>query len=164
MTERRTQWVTLSDKSPVGDIKEFVRANTRDGQEVHVGTDSLQHGRYTDFVTVVVILNPPKGGRVVSQRLIVPRMKSLRERLTREVWLSTELSMTLDQPNLTIHIDANAKEKYPSSKYLQELVGMVVGQGFKALWKPDSWAATHVADHAVRYKHYPRVVQKRRLA
>ena len=164
MNERKTRWVTLSDKSDIGDIKEFIVANTKDGQEVHVGTDSLQHGRYTDFVTVVVILNPPKGGRVVSQRLIVPRMKSLRERLTKEVWLSVELALTLDQPNLTIHIDANPKEKYPSSKYVEELAGMVVGQGFTALIKPDSWAATHVADHCVRFKHYPREVQKRRLA
>ena len=37
-----------------------------------------------------------------------------------------------------------------SSAYVQELVGLVVGQGFKALIKPDSWAASHAADHVVR--------------
>ena len=34
--------------------------------------------------------------------------------------------------------------------YVQELVGLVVGQGFKALIKPESWAASHAADHVVR--------------
>jgi predicted RNase H-related nuclease YkuK (DUF458 family) len=29
-------------------------------------------------------------------------------------------------------------------------VGLVVGQGFKALIKPESWAASHAADHVVR--------------
>jgi predicted RNase H-related nuclease YkuK (DUF458 family) len=101
---------------------------------------------------VVVLLNPPHGGRVFYQRDIVPRISSLRERLTKEVWRSLDLAMQLPEQDLTVHIDANPSEKHMSSKYLQELVGMVVGQGFKALWKPDSWAATHAADHVVRIK------------
>jgi Ribonuclease H-like len=40
--------------------------------------------------------------------------------------------------------------KHKSSAYVQELVGLVVGQGFKALIKPEAWAATHAADHVVR--------------
>jgi predicted RNase H-related nuclease YkuK (DUF458 family) len=39
---------------------------------------------------------------------------------------------------------------HKSSAYVQELVGLVVGQGFKALIKPQSWAASHAADHVVR--------------
>jgi predicted RNase H-related nuclease YkuK (DUF458 family) len=82
----------------------------------------------------------------------MPRIQSLRERLTKEVWRSLEIAMLLPEHDLTVHIDANPSEKHMSSRYLQELVGMVVGQGFKALWKPDSWAATHAADHVVRTK------------
>lgn len=51
---------------------------------------------------------------------------------------------------LTVHIDANPVVKHKSSAYVQELVGLVMAQGFKALIKPDSWAATHAADHIVR--------------
>jgi hypothetical protein len=39
---------------------------------------------------------------------------------------------------------------HKSSAYVQELEGLVVGQGFKALIKPESWAASHAADHVVR--------------
>jgi predicted RNase H-related nuclease YkuK (DUF458 family) len=51
---------------------------------------------------------------------------------------------------LTVHIDANPVVAHKSSLYVQELVGLVVGQGFKALIKPESWAASHAADHVVR--------------
>lgn len=154
----KSKWKTLGGEKleageKIEDIVQWVKESTRRGQVVHVGTDSLQTGRYTQFVTVVVVLNPPKGGRVAYYREVYPRITSLRERLTKEVWMSVELAMKLpEQPELTVHIDANASEKHMSSKYLQELVGMVVGQGFKALWKPDAWAATHAADHVVRHK------------
>lgn len=151
-----SKWKTLSGEN-IADIVQFLKDSNRHGQILHVGTDSLQTGRYTQFVTVVVLLNPRRdgvgsGGRVFYQRDIVPRINSLRERLTKEVWKSLDLAMQLPEFDLTVHIDANPSEKHMSSKYLQELVGMVVGQGFKALWKPDSWAATHAADHVVRIK------------
>jgi uncharacterized protein len=145
-------WKTLNDV-PVPDILQFVRDASRDGQAVHVGTDSQQTGRVTQFVTVVVILTPRKGGRVAYRREVVPRIRSLRERLLQEVWKSVDLGLQFSpvvQGELTVHIDANPVVKHKSSAYVQELVGLVVGQGFKALIKPESWAASHAADHVVR--------------
>lgn len=147
-----SKWKTLSGDK-IEDIQEWIKGETSNGQILHIGTDSLQTGRYTQFVTVVVILNPPKGGRVAYNREVVPRIDSLRERLNKEVWKSIEIAMNVsDTIDLTVHIDANSDKRYKSSKYVEELVGLVVGQGFKALWKPDSWAATHAADHIVRVK------------
>src|SRR6266545_4597481 len=145
-------WKTLSEDR-ISDILEFVRNASRDGQAVHVGTDSLQAGRFTQFVTVVVILTPRKGGRVAYQREVVPRITSLRERLLKEVWRSVDLGLQFSpivNGELTVHIDANPVVAHKSSAYVQELVGLVVGQGFKALIKPESWAASHAADHVVR--------------
>lgn len=147
-------WKTLNDV-PVPDISQFVKDAARQGQAVHVGTDSLQTGKYTQFVTVVVILTPQKGGRVAYKRSVVPRIKALRQRLLEETWRSVELALQLtgDVPGeLTVHIDANPVQTHKSSAYVQELVGMVVGSGFKALIKPNSWAASHAADHVVRFK------------
>ncbi len=145
-------WKTLSEVR-IADILQFVRDASRDGQAVHVGTDSLQSGRFTQFVTVVVILTPRKGGRVAYRREVVPRITSLRERLLKEVWRSVDLGLLFSPivaGDLTVHIDANPVVAYKSSAYVQELVGLVVGQGFKALIKPESWAASHAADHVVR--------------
>ena len=147
-------WKTLNEVK-IADILQFVRDATRDGQSVHIGTDSLQTGRLTQFVTVVVILTPRKGGRVAYRKETVPRIASLRERLLKEVWQSVDLGLQLSpivSGELTVHIDANPVVVHKSSAYVQELVGLVVGQGFKALIKPHSWAASHTADHVVRIK------------
>jgi hypothetical protein len=147
------RWRTLNEKK-ITDIAEFVREAAASGQAVHIGTDSLQTGRFTQFVTVVAVLTPSKGGRAAYSREVVPRIQSLRERLLKETWRSVELGIQLHQVvpgELTVHVDANPTLKFASSKYVQELVGMVVGNGFKALIKPDSWAATHCADHIVRH-------------
>ena len=145
-----TKWKTLNG-NPIDDIHEFIRVETRGNQPIHIGTDSLQTMRWTQFVTVVVILNPPKGGRVAYVRDIVPRIHSLRKRLMDEVWRSVSFAMELSPSlDLSIHIDASPEEKNMSSRYLQELAGLVVGQGFRALWKPKSWASTTVADFVVR--------------
>ena len=145
-------WKTLTEIR-IADILQFVAEASRAGQAVHIGTDSLQTRRFTQFVTVVVILTPQKGGRVAYRREAVPRIASLRERLLTEVWKSVDLGLRcspLVKGDLTVHIDANPVVKHKSSAYVQELVGLVVGQGFKALIKPRSWAASCCADHIVR--------------
>ena len=145
-------WKTLNEVR-IADILRFVRDASRDGQAVHIGTDSLQTSRSTRFVTVIVIRTPGKGGRVAYRREVVPRIGSLRERLLNEVWRSVDLGLQLSPlvgGELTVHIDANPVVAHRSSRYVHELVGLVVGQGFKALIKPESWAATHAADHVVR--------------
>lgn len=145
------RWRTLSG-DPIPDIEEWILSNSKTGQVVHIGTDSLTRRR-TQFVTVVVIHTPTKGGRVAYCRDSVPAIHSLRERLLKEVWRSVEIGMSLNGKllgELNIHVDANPDERYASSKYVQELVGLVMGQGFTVVLKPDSWAATHASDHIVR--------------
>ncbi len=43
-----------------------------------------------------------------------------------------------------IHIDVGPLG--PTRDMIQEVTGMVVGNGFTAKTKPDSWGASHVAD------------------
>ena len=148
----QSSWRTLTGAA-IGDIVAFVRENARDGQLVHLGTDSLQLARTTRFVTVVAIVTPGRGGRAAWRRETVGRVASLRERLMREVWLSVELGLRLVPVvpgELSVHIDANPVARHRSSAYVQELVGLVVSQGFRAVIKPDSWAASRAADRLVR--------------
>lgn len=146
------KWKTLREEK-IPDILQFIADNTREGQAVHIGTDSLQTGRFTQFVTIVAILTERKGGRVAYAREVVPRITSLRERLLKEVWKSVNLGLEISPlvaGDLTVSIDVNTVLKHKSSQYLQELTALVVSQGFKLLVKPDAWAASHVADHVVR--------------
>lgn len=148
----KTAWKTLKEEN-VPDIVAWVREAAGAGQAVHIGTDSLQNSRSTQFCTVVVVLTPGKGGRAAYCRDGVPKIKSLRDRLIKEVWRTVETAMLLNEVvtgELTCHVDANPDEKHMSSRYVQELAGMVVGQGFRVLIKPDAWCATTCADHVVR--------------
>jgi hypothetical protein len=152
-------WKTMGGESVPNWLEEIVKSTAEQGQRVvHVGTDSQQHARETEFVTVVVLLRPSKGGRVLWTRERVPRIRSLRERLLREVQMSVDIAMQInavvsEDVLLNVHVDANPDVQFKSSEYLRELVGYVVGQGFSVLTKPMSWAAMHVADHVVKHKH-----------
>ena len=91
----------------------------------------------------------------LSRARSVPRIASLRERLLREVWLSVELALEISpllpgSAELTVHVDANPVQRHRSSRYVEELVGLVVSQGFAVAIKPAAWAATKAADFVVR--------------
>jgi len=149
-------WKTLSGKA-VDDIVEDIQALVGDDDRViHIGTDAQHRGTKTDFVTVITVLNPGKGGRVFYKRERTTRMKSLAQKLFRETELSIHVAVLLSEAlvqDITVHVDANEDLKHKSSNYVQALAGMVVGHGFKVEVKPNSWCATHVADHVVKDKH-----------
>lgn len=149
-------WKTIN-MVKVPDLASVVRETMRqEGDwEVHIGTDSQQSGAKTNFVTVLVVRNLGKGARAFYHKDSEPRIKTLRDRLLKEVWLSCELGMELSpmlgsKVGLTVHIDANPDVKFRSSDHIKELCGMATGMGFRTEIKPDSWVATHVADHIVK--------------
>lgn len=150
-------WKTINGVA-VPNLLEVLKGILAEGdREVHIGSDSQQSGRFTEYVTVIVLLQKGKGGRAFYIQERVSRVKSLRERLMKEVWMSVNVGLELnahmaETNGLTIHVDANPNLKFKSSDHVQELAGMVVGQGFKTLLKPDSWAASHLADHVVKRK------------
>lgn len=149
----KSRWKTLSGIA-IPEILRFVEEASANGRPVHIGCDSLQYSRFTGYVVVVAILNPPHGGRVAYCRESVPRIKSLRERLVGEVWRSVSLALELQavvKGELTIHVDANPNAQFKSNAYVRELTSMVVSQGFRLMLKPDAWAASHAADWGVRH-------------
>lgn len=123
---------------------------------IHVGTDSKNRGFHTDFVTVIAVLDPGRGGRVFYLRERGPRMRSLAQRLFREAELSLVTAQVLAKgliADVVVHVDANEDARHRSSKYAAALSGMVVGYGFRVMIKPNAWCATHVADYVVKEKH-----------
>jgi len=147
------KWRTLSEIE-VPDIHAFIREAAAMGQSVHLGTDSLQTGRFTP---VLHRRGRPDSGQGRTSRLLpgggTEDQESARK-LLKETWKSVDLGIQLTDivpGDLTVHVDANPVQTHKSSAYLQELVGLVVGQGFKAQIKPDAWCASHAADHIVRH-------------
>lgn len=150
----KRKWKTV-DGTKVQDATEMFAGVLTGVKVVYIGTDSQQNTKHTEFVTVLVVHDPGHGGRVFYTNERVDRVRSLRERLLKEVWLSVQLAMEInplisEESVLEVHVDANPNTKFKSNAYVKELTSMVVSQGFKAVLKPDSWAATHAADHVVK--------------
>ncbi len=149
-------WRSLSGR-PIPDLIAAVQELLRGDQEViHVGSDSQHYGKATHYVTVVAVVVPGHGGRVLYQRTLVPRSQSLAHKLFLEAELSLDAALALSRffaHDIVVHVDANEDLRHKSSQYVRSLAGMVLGHGFQVRVKPDSWAATHVADSLVKGKH-----------
>lgn len=156
MKAQQEMWRSLSGVG-ITDIVEAVRRLTSQaGLAIHVGTDAKNRGFFTDFVTVITLLDAGNGGRVFYQRTRHTRMKSLAQQLFREAELSLDAALQLSDhfgKEIVVHVDANEDELHRSSRYVQALAGMVVGHGFEVKVKPNAWCATHVADYLVKGKH-----------
>lgn len=160
------KWFTLH-KAPVEDIcVSIADLNSEGPRPVHIGTDAQKHGKSLDYVTAVVVLDPGKGGRVFYCKTREKNIDSLQHKLFTEVGLSLEIAQALcehiDGDQIQVHVDANTNIKWNSGKYHQQLAGMVVGSGFKAVLKPDAWCASHVADHAVNGKNESSSVRRKK--
>lgn len=149
-------WRSLSGR-PIPDLIAAVQELLRGDREViHVGSDSQHYGQATHYVTVVAVVDPGQGGHVLYQRTSIPRAQSLAHKLFLEAELSIDAAMALSRSfahDIVVHVDANEDLRHMSSQYVRALAGMVLGHGFQVRVKPDSWAATHVADSLVKGKH-----------
>ena len=85
------RWRTV-DGVWMKDASDVIQRTLFGEKRVYVGTDSQQDGKVTQFVTVIVIHEQTKGGRVFYTVEAVPRIQSLRERLLKEVWMGVQLA------------------------------------------------------------------------
>jgi len=160
LTKRK--WKTIKRKKIQSLSDELDRLYRPNGTFViHIGTDGQQSGKSTiDYVTCVCALSIGKGGRVFYTEERKHVTSNLWEKLYNETMFSistaAELSKILKyyENNIVVHVDANPDIRYASSDYVKALAGMVVSYGFRSVVKPDSWCASHAADHIVRNKNF----------
>lgn len=144
------EWRSYDGKDVI-DIAEFIKNN--DDCLFFIGTDSKNYpkNRRCVFTTALIAYRIGKGGAVIMHRDKTDFMDQLRPRLLMEAMRSLETAWYLDgklpsRNIITIHLDVNKDLKFKSGKYKDELLGMVIAQGFKTIVKPDSWASSSVAD------------------
>jgi predicted RNase H-related nuclease YkuK (DUF458 family) len=136
----------------VDDVLDFVASEPDARYKLIVGTDS--HTR-TDlcFVTAVIIHRLGKGARYYYRRRVQSRILNLRQRIFYETAISLGLAEKLAQSlaksgarglNVEIHLDVG--EHGETRELIRDVVGMVVGSGFHAEIKPNSYGASKVAD------------------
>jgi predicted RNase H-related nuclease YkuK (DUF458 family) len=165
---RKKNWVSsffnptlgkIDQERVIADIVAFIRDDPQALYNLAIGTDSHGkedgEGRSVEFVTALVIHRKGFGGRYFWQKSVVDKITTLRDRMYMEAMLSVnfaqsfipELKMALtngEKYDLEIHIDVG--EKGETREMIKEVVGIVVGNGFTAKYKPDSYSASIVAD------------------
>ena len=126
---------------------------SRDRYALLIGTDSSTSDNHLDLVSAIVLHKIGLGGRYFWTRIREKRAPSLRFQIWREAWLSFELAQdvmraladrSLLQVNLEIHVDIG--ENGRTKELIDEVVGMIIGNGMAVRIKPHAYAASAVAD------------------
>lgn len=143
----------LSFTEVVDEILTMLSAAPEDQYEVVVGTDSQTYASEVDYVSAIVVHRVGKGGRYFWRREKDKRPVSLRERIYREAWLSYETAEDLIGAlkergvtgfQLEIHVDVGRGGR--TRDLVEEVVGMILGVGYRVRTKPEAYAASVVAD------------------
>ncbi|HPD06956.1 MAG TPA: ribonuclease H-like YkuK family protein [Candidatus Bipolaricaulis sp.] len=143
----------LSFNEVVDEILAMMAAVPEAPYEVVVGTDSQTYADEVDYVSAIVVHRVGRGGRYFWRREKDERPQSLRERIYREAWLSYETAEELIRAlkdrgvsgfQLEIHVDIGRNGR--TRDLVEEVVGMILGVGYRVRTKPEAYAASAVAD------------------
>lgn len=149
----------------VEDIAGFISADPARKYRVVIGTDS-PGTKQVEFITAVVVHRVGKGGRYWWYRSPLQTMHSRRVRILGEVLQSIEVAEMLApalrthplvanyfapvgaqwQFGIPLEIHVDVGENGATKDMIQEVVGMVKGNGFEPKIKPDSFGASAIAD------------------
>lgn len=134
--------------------------NSSPQSSVYVGCDSIRFKKngqwFAKYSTVIILhMDSNKGCRLFHESIDLPDYGNLKQRLMTEVqyavMAASEILDVLGDRPLSIHLDINSNPKHKSNIAVKEALGWVKGSlGIDAVIKPNSWAATHAADHVVR--------------
>jgi len=133
-----------------------------------VGTDSHTNGvngggsgnKKVDFITALVIHKIGHGGKYFWHKEKTGKIKTLRQKIYQETYLSLGLAQTLMEhiqnslankrqsydPKFELEIHVDIGENGQTREMLKEIVGLVRGNGFYPKTKPNSFGASNVAD------------------
>jgi len=103
---------------------------------------------------VVVHINSSRGAKIFWKVERTKKIESLRHRLMgevdRAVYTALMISDVVGNRPFEVHLDINPNPRYDSNVVVKEAIGYVLAQGLKPVVKPNSIAASTVADYISR--------------
>lgn len=127
--------------------------------EITIGTDSQNRTGYTKIVSVISIICRGRGGIFFHQveyiESIFDVRRKLEEETNRSLTVAHQLIEILQRKKfqkiykncpISIHIDAGNAENGKTRNLIKSLVGWVNGMGYSCEVKPNSYAASSIAD------------------
>lgn len=149
--------IKLTVPAVIREIKSFIEEKKDFHYKIIVGTDSLRiSDNLADFVIAIVVHRMGNGGRYFWRRIETSKVFSLRDRIIKEVTFSLETAKKILQEiekaslqnfDFEIHIDVG--ENGETKKLIQEVVGIVRANNLEPKTKPESYAASSVADRLI---------------
>lgn len=142
----------LSIEQIVQDIAAFKEEEPSASYKLIIGTDS-QTREDTCFVTAIIVHRIGKGGRYYYRRKYMPDIRNLRHKIFTETSMSLEAVTLLKEEmaktrykdmDVEIHVDIG--QNGDTKELIREVVGWVMGSGFKVKIKPNACGASKVAD------------------
>lgn len=143
-------------------IRDFLEEKPNAAYSLVIGTDSHEKttgtngSKQINLVTAIVVYRKGFGGRYFWRRKLIGDIHTLRDKIYAETLMSLDfakifvpllkkyLNGDLPEYNLEIHVDVG--EHGATREMIKEVVGMVTGHGYVAKTKPESFAASYVAD------------------
>lgn len=146
----------LSYDRLVVDLLDYVAEDPHASYKLIVGTDSHTRSELC-FVSAIIVHRLGKGARYYYRKRRQQRIRNLRQKIFYETAISLSLAEKLAASmaeagaralNVEIHLDVG--ENGETRELIHDVVGMVVGSGFHAEIKPNSYGASKVADRYTR--------------
>lgn len=138
----------------IGRLSHYLDQDPDASYRIIIGSDSQNYNHHgVDFVSALVIHRVGHGGIYFWQKRVEPRVFSLPERIYQEALDSLLLAQALLEElrnrnilrySFEIHVDVGQVGE--TRELINEVVGMIRGNGFDVKTKPDSFAASKVAD------------------
>lgn len=135
-------------------ILEYIASDPGASYKLIIGTDSQgRNGHGAEYIIAVVVLRVGRGGIYFWDNRSQTVKVSLKERMYREALYSLEtaeiiLELFKDDGitrfDIEIHVDIGPQGE--TRGLISEIVGMVRGSGWQVRVKPDSFAASTIAD------------------
>ena len=147
-------WTTGAGKSiNFFDITQQIKTHNKNKGQVIVGTDSHVKTEKCTFTTTIVLVGAEnqKGGLYFYKKEKYDDHNRIFNRILKEVEKSVNLAVKITElcptTNMEIHIDVSPEgQGEKTSSMARMLMGYARGSGFKCKIKPDSFAASTVAD------------------
>jgi predicted RNase H-related nuclease YkuK (DUF458 family) len=148
----------LAFEEVISEIENYIKKDPEKEYELVVGCDSSS-GKEPFFPVCIVLLKKGHGGRFFLKRIHYSQKKfySFKERILQEVFLSCQLALDLreilekkfEQKNYKFsfkYIHADVGENGATKEMVKEVINLIRSNGFEPKIKPESFAASVVAD------------------
>lgn len=141
----------LTFEKTIEKIKEYINNDTSTKYNITIGTDS-QNRNLTKVVVVIAIHRIGKGGIFFYDIRNTEKIKTIRQKVYYEAALSLEFASKINKSfanngligEFEVHVDIGKNGK--SCDVINEIVGWITSSGFKCRIKPESYAASCIAD------------------